>query len=222
MSLDTATPPAPSSIRKTEFVDSTPLLADPAALRARADEDGYLFFKRRLPADEVLALRAELLAVVDRYGWRQPGQDALGKKFKLYNDETLVEVIGVVRNVRDVELKADPAPFVFFPVRQQFTGANAIHVRIAGSATALMPTLRKELQALDPGVTLYGMITYEDIIRQALWGQRTGAALMTSTQRGHSVLPMRRAIGLPMLSPKRTPPEKLSSSSSNFIRAPRP
>jgi predicted permease len=108
-----------------------------------------------------------------------PGQEPLGKKLKLYNDETLVEVIGVVRNVRDVELKAGPAPFVFFPMRQQFSGANAIHVRVAGSATALLPTLRKELQALDPAVTLYGMITYDEIIRHALWGQRTGAALMT-------------------------------------------
>ncbi|QYM80316.1 phytanoyl-CoA dioxygenase family protein [Horticoccus luteus] len=78
MSLETATPPPPTAIRKSLFVDSTPLLGDPAALRARAREDGYLFFKQRLPADEVLALRAELLAVVERHGWRQPGQDALG------------------------------------------------------------------------------------------------------------------------------------------------
>jgi len=71
-------PADPSSIRKSLFVDSTPLLADPAALRARAETDGYLFFKQRVPAAEILALRAELIAVVDKYGWRQPGQDALG------------------------------------------------------------------------------------------------------------------------------------------------
>jgi hypothetical protein len=78
--MTTATTPAPegTAIRKTRFVDSTALLADPAALRERAAEDGYLFFKARLPAAAVLALRAEVLAVVDKYGWRQPGQDALG------------------------------------------------------------------------------------------------------------------------------------------------
>jgi hypothetical protein len=70
--------PSLNAIRKTLFVDSTPLLADPEALRARAAEDGYLFFKQRLPGAELLALRAELLAIVDKYGWRQPGQDALG------------------------------------------------------------------------------------------------------------------------------------------------
>jgi hypothetical protein len=69
---------APRSIRKIEFVDSTPLLRDPVALRARAAEEGHLFFKARVPADEILALRAEMLAIVDKYGWRQKGQDALG------------------------------------------------------------------------------------------------------------------------------------------------
>lgn len=75
--------PEPAPVRKVPFVDSTPLLGDAAALRARAAEDGFLFFKRFLPADELLALRAEMLAVVDRYGWRQPGQDALGGRINL-------------------------------------------------------------------------------------------------------------------------------------------
>ncbi len=35
----------------------------------------------------------------------------------------------------------------------------------------------------------------------------TGSGLITSTHLGHSVLPMRSAIGLPRLSPWRTPPE---------------
>jgi predicted permease len=113
-----------------------------------------------------------------RRAW--PGQDAIGKHIKLYKEETLVQVVGVVRDVRDVEIKASPAPFAFFPLRQQLTGANALHIRVNGSAGALMPTLRKELQALDPAVTFYGLITYEDVIRRGLWGQRTGAMLMTT------------------------------------------
>lgn len=73
----TATAPA-TPVTKSLFVDSTPLLSDPEALRARGAENGYLFFKKFLPADEILALRAEMLAIVDKYGWRQKGQDALG------------------------------------------------------------------------------------------------------------------------------------------------
>jgi hypothetical protein len=63
---------------KRPMVDSTPLLGDAGALRARAEEDGYLFFRQLLPKEDVLAVRRDLLAVVDRYGWRRPGQDAEG------------------------------------------------------------------------------------------------------------------------------------------------
>lgn len=60
------------------YVDSTPLLNDPPALAARGLADGYLFFRGLLPKEDVLRVRADLLSVVDRYGWRAPGQDALG------------------------------------------------------------------------------------------------------------------------------------------------
>lgn len=76
--MSTAAAPTPRPRTKSEFVDSTELLADPVALRERAKVDGYLFFKQRLPKDEVLAMRAEMLAVVEKYGWRQKGQDDLG------------------------------------------------------------------------------------------------------------------------------------------------
>ena len=59
-----ATAPAPRSISKSQFVDSTALLADPAALQARAREDGYLFFKQRIPKAEIFAMRAEMRTAI--------------------------------------------------------------------------------------------------------------------------------------------------------------
>jgi predicted permease len=115
--------------------------------------------------------------VFARRAW--PGQDPLGKTIKLFHDEDPVLVVGVIRNLRDVELRADPAPFVFFPVTQVFTAANVVHVRTAGSAADLLPTLRKELQALDPAVSLFTM-DYRDLMKNAMWGPRTGAVLMSA------------------------------------------
>ena len=82
------------------FTDSTPLLQDFDALRSRAEEDGFLFFKRFLPREDVLDVRADELAVVERHGWRQPGQDALGGRINLdaingVPDEGLRRDIGV-------------------------------------------------------------------------------------------------------------------------------
>ncbi len=60
------------------FADATSLLGDGRALRARAEEDGYLFFKKLIPTKDVLEVRADVLQIVERHGWRQPGQGALG------------------------------------------------------------------------------------------------------------------------------------------------
>jgi len=52
-------------------------------LRERADEDGFLFFKGLLPREDVFEARQDLLSVVERYGWRKPGQDPLGGEIDL-------------------------------------------------------------------------------------------------------------------------------------------
>ncbi len=61
-----------------ELIDSLPLLGDAKGLRERAVGDGFLFFRGLLPRTDVMALRKDLLTVVERHGWRQPGQDDLG------------------------------------------------------------------------------------------------------------------------------------------------
>ena len=50
----------------------------------------------------------------------------------------------------------------------------------------------------------------------------TGSADMTVVHFGHSVLPICTAIGPPWVRPCRTPPVRVTSSSSKDIRAPRP
>ncbi len=64
------------------FVDSSDLLrrGDGAGLRARAAQDSYLFFRHLLPADAILPVRADLLGVIDNFGWREAGQDVYGDK----------------------------------------------------------------------------------------------------------------------------------------------
>lgn len=86
----------------TSFIDSSALLAagDFATLRQRAATEGYLFFKGLLPVAELMRVRADMLAVVERYGWRQPGQDQLGGGLDLaalnqVPDEAMRKDIGV-------------------------------------------------------------------------------------------------------------------------------
>ncbi len=61
----------------TGFVDSTPLLANPDALRARAEQDGFLYFRRFLPTEPLLELRRQILQIVDRHGWLAKGTNLM-------------------------------------------------------------------------------------------------------------------------------------------------
>ncbi|WP_395141853.1 phytanoyl-CoA dioxygenase family protein [Armatimonas sp.] len=58
----------------TLFTDSTALLSDSEALRARGQRDGYLFFRGLLPPDSLLPVRADLLGVVAKHGWLADAQ----------------------------------------------------------------------------------------------------------------------------------------------------
>jgi predicted permease len=109
-----------------------------------------------------------------------PGRNAVGQIVKLYNSEQPVEIIGVVKDIRDTELRADPAPFVFLPVKQVYHPTNVFHVRTAGDPVAIMPTITKELQALDPAVNVAVSATVRETLGYAMWGPRTGAMLMSA------------------------------------------
>ncbi len=79
MSAPTATGPTGTGptgsgpTRTTTFLDSSDLLDDPEALRARAEEDGYVFLRGLLPRDAVLDVRQQFLDIIDRHGWLAPG-----------------------------------------------------------------------------------------------------------------------------------------------------
>ena len=72
------TPPLTES-QLSPFEDSTQLLADPDALRARARRDGYLFFRGLLDPQLVLELRREVLKVMDRHGIHDSTNKLSGK-----------------------------------------------------------------------------------------------------------------------------------------------
>ena len=57
------------------MVDSAPLLAEPARLRARLAEDGYLLLRGAVDAGAVRAARAEILARLEAVGEIVPGSD---------------------------------------------------------------------------------------------------------------------------------------------------
>jgi len=86
-------------------------------------------------------------------------QDALGKRFKFFGDQQFRQVVGITRDTKIFSLGEDPLPQAFIPALQFYTPAMTVNVRATGDAATLLPTLRRETQAL--------------------WAPRMGAALLS-------------------------------------------
>ncbi len=138
-----------------QLIDSTELLDSGDALRARAAEDGYLFFRKLIPTDDIRAVRADVLRVVEQHGWLQPGQDELGGLLRREAYVTIPESdmrtdIGVTRAMYDAVQKLEsvhrlphhPTLLAFF--ERLFDKQVLVHARhiarMITSHPAMVPT----------------------------------------------------------------------------------
>jgi hypothetical protein len=85
------------SVTMDQLADSTRLLGDGEALRARIAEDGYIFFRALLDPTEVRAVGAETLGQLQADGWTEPGADPV-----------TAPPVAPVRAVRMADLFGDP------------------------------------------------------------------------------------------------------------------
>jgi putative ABC transport system permease protein len=107
------------------------------------------------------------------------GQDAVGKRFKFFGDEMFREVVGVVENTKLFTLGEDPQAQAYLPLEQTYEPAMVLHVRTSGDPRALVGTVRREIQALDPALPITNVQTVGDLLGQALWAPRMAAGLLT-------------------------------------------
>ena len=82
-----------------------------------------------------------------------PGQEAVGKR------TSRGQVVGVVRNSKEKGLAASPRPAMFLPLLQSYAPELTLHVRTATETQALVISVRREVQALDPTLPLYNVST---------------------------------------------------------------
>jgi ectoine hydroxylase-related dioxygenase (phytanoyl-CoA dioxygenase family) len=93
------------------FADATPLLGDAAALRRRADADGYLCLRGLVAREAVEALRRRVLAICEAAGWLAGGDVAApGARVEAYDDPRMLAFQRDVLGLGEVAaLRADPA-----------------------------------------------------------------------------------------------------------------
>jgi predicted permease len=109
-------------------------------------------------------------SLVDRY---YPDQDPIGKQLTVsmgwgYGTEEPWTIVGVVGDVRSVRLTSDPRPEIYVPHAQMGGGYMAVAVRTGPGVPNVLPTIRGEVNAIDPNVPLRGIRTMETTVDRAV------------------------------------------------------
>jgi predicted permease len=107
------------------------------------------------------------------------GKDPIGKRFKFFGDDAYTSVIGVAKNSTYNGVAEQPIPFIYQPLKQNYTPAAALHVRAAGDAAALAGPVRDAVRQLDPTLTLFDVRTLEEQVGESLQPQRMSVFLLT-------------------------------------------
>jgi predicted permease len=90
------------------------------------------------------------------------GQDPLGKRFWLGNDNGWVEIVGVARNSRYLHIGEQPADFVYFSYRQHPSSRMYLMAESAGESASLLAPLRAAVRRLDANMPIYDVHTMEE------------------------------------------------------------
>ena len=99
-----------------------------------------------------------------------PGRSAVGGRFTVgSNPDSVLEIIGVVKDTRDVRLEEKPQPRFYW--QYAFGGAQLV-VRGKIPATALMPMLRNAVQQADSRVRIDSMRTMAEIVASTVAERR--------------------------------------------------
>jgi macrolide transport system ATP-binding/permease protein len=113
-----------------------------------------------------------------------PNQDAVGKRFRFFGDDGFTTIVGVARNSKYNGVAEEPIPFIYQPLMQNYTPQATLHVRAAGraagSAAALAGAVRREVQAIDPTLSVFNVRTLEDQVFDSLAPQRTNVIILTT------------------------------------------
>lgn len=113
-----------------------------------------------------------------------PGEDALGRRYKLYGDVTSVEVIGIAKDVKYGSLAETPTPaFMYLPLQQSYRDARAtinLFVHTAGPPASLGGPVQEIFRRLDPNLPLTGVRPMTAILDQSMWLPSMGAWLVAA------------------------------------------
>jgi predicted permease len=109
-----------------------------------------------------------------------PGESPVGKRVSIFGETELIEVVGVVKDVRSGTVTTDPEPVVYLPLRQRHLPGISLMVRTAVPPETMLLPVRQAVQDLDRALPLLDLETISESRGASLWAPRVGAALLSA------------------------------------------
>jgi len=106
-----------------------------------------------------------------------PDQDPLGRTV-LMDEDGPWTVVGVVGDVRSLEVTTDVEPEAYFPHAQWTRNTMTVEVLQAGAAPGLVGSLRDLVRELDPNLPVYWMERLQDRVDESVASDRFYLVLM--------------------------------------------
>jgi len=107
-----------------------------------------------------------------------PGEDALGKQLKIGFEKEPREIVGIVGDVKQTTLNAEPQSGVYLPEQQFPYPGLTLVVRTTSAPGGVTAAVRKEIQSLDPSIPLSNIRTMEGVLSASLAQKRFSMLLL--------------------------------------------
>jgi predicted permease len=130
--------------------------------------------------------KGQQVAVVNEALARQYRQDSdpIGQRIKLGSGRTLLNgasdlvIVGVVGDIRSDGFDAASVPHIYLSEPQAPAYGSVVYLRTAADPGKLGEAIRREVQAVDPGVPVFGIRTMDDVVARTLAARRFALELL--------------------------------------------
>jgi len=129
-----------------------------------------------LPSDRAGAPRVAMVS--EKLAQRlYPGADPVGRPI-VDGDDTML-IVGVVPDtVYRSGLEANPLPFVYAPLAQNYESGMALHIRTAGDPLDLIGPVRQAVRSVDPQLVVLRPAALREVFQRSIGDQRMMAMLV--------------------------------------------
>lgn len=111
-----------------------------------------------------------------------PNQSPIGHRIKMGDQSASVpwlSVVGVVADVKEVDLTDQPKPVFYVPFRESPQLAMTLVIRTSADPSAIVPAVREKIRAIDPDQPVHDIQTMDAVLSSSLASSRFTMMLLS-------------------------------------------